>query len=237
MLINADKCVGCSLCVETCPVEAIHMVEKQAVIDLDACLECGNCKIAGVCKPDAIVQQTMVWPRLIRRILSNVRVAAPNTGIQGRGTEEMKTNDVTGRYQPGMAGVACELGRPGVGTDFRDVQTVAKVMLANGAKLERDNPIALVFEDLEAGVIKQEYLAERVLSVVLEALIPRDNLPVLLKELDAVQHKVDTVFSLGVASIMEDGAITTNDVVTGAGYSVRPNGKTCVGLGRPLKEI
>jgi hypothetical protein len=36
----------------------------------------------------------------------------------------MKTNDLTGRLRPGMASLAIELGRPGLGTDFGDIQIV-----------------------------------------------------------------------------------------------------------------
>ncbi|MCJ7812645.1 4Fe-4S binding protein, partial [bacterium] len=28
-----DKCIGCKICVKTCPYNAISMVEKLAVID------------------------------------------------------------------------------------------------------------------------------------------------------------------------------------------------------------
>ena len=235
MVVNSEKCIGCGQCVEVCPLDAITVKDRMAYIDYDICVECGNCKHSGVCKVDAIVQQSMTWPRVIRGILSNVRVAAPNTGIQGRGTEEMKTNDVSGRYRPGMVGIACELGRPSVGTDFRDVEKIAQVLIKHGGHLESDNPMALVFEDLKTGIVKPEFLDERVMSVVLEALFEREALVPLLKDLEQVQ--IDTVFSLGVASVLEDGKITTTDLIQQAGYAVRPNGKTCVGLGRPRKEL
>ena len=50
----------------------------------------------------------------------------PETRIPGRGTEEMKTNEVTGRYRRGMYGMAFELGRPGVGARFHDVEKVTE---------------------------------------------------------------------------------------------------------------
>ncbi len=41
--VYKDKCIGCSLCVKTCPFNAITMVDKKAVIDLDKCTICGSC--------------------------------------------------------------------------------------------------------------------------------------------------------------------------------------------------
>lgn len=46
-----DKCVGCKLCVKACPYDAIHMVDKTAVID-EKCTICGAC--VDVCKFEAI---------------------------------------------------------------------------------------------------------------------------------------------------------------------------------------
>ena len=41
--VNADKCIGCQLCVSKCPVGAITMVKGKAVIDANKCIGCGIC--------------------------------------------------------------------------------------------------------------------------------------------------------------------------------------------------
>ena len=120
MLIDEDLCIGCGQCLPYCPVRAISL-EETAKIDFDECAECANCLRMAQCPVDAISQQELVWPRTVRSILSNVLTIAKESGISGRGTEEMKTNEVTGRFKPGVAGVAIEVGRPTLGARLYDV--------------------------------------------------------------------------------------------------------------------
>ena len=40
--VNEDECVGCGVCVDACPSEAITM-NDIAHIDEDECVECGAC--------------------------------------------------------------------------------------------------------------------------------------------------------------------------------------------------
>ncbi len=50
-----EKCTGCTLCVKTCGVSAIEMIEKKAVIDEVKCTYCGAC--IDACKFKAIAAE------------------------------------------------------------------------------------------------------------------------------------------------------------------------------------
>ena len=41
--IILEKCTGCSLCIKACPFDAIRIMDKKAVIDLNRCNLCGAC--------------------------------------------------------------------------------------------------------------------------------------------------------------------------------------------------
>jgi electron transfer flavoprotein alpha subunit len=48
-----EKCIGCKVCVKTCPTAAISMEGKLATIVVDSCTYCGSC--VSACKFKAIV--------------------------------------------------------------------------------------------------------------------------------------------------------------------------------------
>jgi electron transfer flavoprotein alpha subunit len=47
--VDAQKCTGCEVCVEACPLEAISIVDGVAVIS-DDCTECGLCINECLCE-------------------------------------------------------------------------------------------------------------------------------------------------------------------------------------------
>ncbi len=242
MKIDKEKCIGCEACHPYCPVGAIKAIEWEgkpvSEIDQDECVECGACHLrAGVCPTEAIYLPKLEWPRSLREQFSNPHVRHPSTSGQGRGTEEMKTNDVTGRYRPGMSGIGIEMGRPGIGTSFRDIQTVAMAVAKMGVEFEPRNPLTQVMTDPKTGKIKEEVLGERVLSAILEFKVRNDRLKELLKTLMEVSSRIETVFSLDLISrVNKDGSIPNRSIAREAGFTIRPNTKTNIGLGRPLAK-
>ncbi|HHE40001.1 MAG TPA: 4Fe-4S dicluster domain-containing protein [Candidatus Cloacimonetes bacterium] len=51
-VVDAEGCIGCTICVQKCPVDAISMKDGKAVIDPEKCINCGIC--ADVCPVKAI---------------------------------------------------------------------------------------------------------------------------------------------------------------------------------------
>ena len=49
--VDEEKCIGCNVCVEKCPVNAISMEEK-ARINMEECIYCGTCH--SVCVQGAV---------------------------------------------------------------------------------------------------------------------------------------------------------------------------------------
>jgi NAD-dependent dihydropyrimidine dehydrogenase PreA subunit len=51
--LDANRCIGCGMCLAVCPHEVFKMTDSRAEIrDRDACMECGAC--ARNCAPVAI---------------------------------------------------------------------------------------------------------------------------------------------------------------------------------------
>lgn len=51
--IVEENCIGCRICERYCRHDAVHVVERKAVIDYDKCVGCGQC--VAVCQKSAAV--------------------------------------------------------------------------------------------------------------------------------------------------------------------------------------
>ncbi|MBA7711220.1 Ion-translocating oxidoreductase complex subunit B [subsurface metagenome] len=233
MDIKTDVCNGCGQCVIVCPVQAIRMVDNKAVIDEELCVECSVCYRNANCPVNAIRMKRLKWPRVIRVPFSNVIATHKVTGVPGRGTEEMKTNDVTNRFNIGEIGVSIELGRPGVGTLLENIELFTTRLSKIGVTYEEKSPVTALMVD-DKGHINKEIKEQRVLSAIIEFKIPDKKLPQILEVIRKVDKEIDTVFSVGIVSRIKDN--NTKEImnrVSQLGFQVRPNAKINIGLGRP----
>lgn len=235
MVIDKEKCIKCGQCIPYCPMGCISRKEDKSVeIDLDECVECEVCRNSHVCPRDALYMQELTGTRILRNQFSNPLITHPKTGVPGRGTEEMKTNDVTGRFKRGRVGICIELGRPGTGTRLRDVQTVA-MAVAPYAKygFEPHNPVTALMVD-GTGKMRDDVLDEKTLSAIVEIEIDQSDIASVLNAIKEVQKDVNTVFSVDFAGRLEpDESFPAKQIAKDAGYNLYLNGKTNVGLGKP----
>lgn len=239
MQVNKDNCTGCGQCIPYCPANAISINEEgQADIDLELCYECGVCLIVEACKFDALYYPELTGGRLTRYYYNNVLAKHPVTQMTGRGTAEMKTNELTNRYKRGEAGFGIEIGRPDVGATFADVEKVAMALAEVGVKFEPGTPTTLLMEDPSTGKLPDEVLKERVICSILEFTVPTEKLEEVLTTLKAVSQEINTVFSVDlITRAEEDGSLPNIEIAKSLGFEVRPNGKTTIGLGKLGSQV
>jgi NAD-dependent dihydropyrimidine dehydrogenase PreA subunit len=238
MIINQDTCIGCGKCIPYCVANAIFLTENEEKADIDRirCVECGVCQQVKICPTDSFEMDELQWPRVIRRIYSNVLFKHPQTGMTGRGTPEMKTNELTGKFKKGEVGLGVELGRPDVTASFRDVNTVSQALASVGFEFDSEAPTTLLMKDKETGTLQDDILDERVICAIIEGKAPAGKLEVILETLSKVQSEIDSVFSLDMITVAEDDwSIPNIEKARKLGFEVRPNAKTTLGLGRTNK--
>jgi ferredoxin len=227
--IDKKKCVGCANCVPVCPMGAIYIGDDHlSEINPDACVECQACYkgmsvenlpqqptrfLRGllwlvklrfqpdpdICPTGAITQDELVWPRLVRRQFSDPQEPHPSTGVGGRGTMEVKTNDVTGRVKEGEVGFTIEFGRPGVGSYFSDAEALCRRLARMGVEFQTENPVTALMSDVSTGQLRADILHERVLSYILEFKSKAEMTAPLLNAIEEEVKKLDTVVALGLA--------------------------------------
>lgn len=235
---------------------------NRAVIDYDECVECGTCyrgmsqehlnptivravrRVAklfrfrfepepDVCPTTAFVMEDLSWPRIVRRVFSDPVVEHTSTGIHGRGTEEVKTNDVAQRVDVGEVGYVIEMGRPGVGVRFHHIQTMTVALAELGVSFEAKNPITHLMTDKAKGTLKQDLLNEKILSAIVETKTTINEVQAVLDTVFDVAKRIDTVVAVGVSTRCsqdgEDGVLAP--LLAELGYRFE-RAKTNMGLGR-----
>jgi ferredoxin len=241
---------------------AVDASRARATIDLDACVECGTCyrgmsqehlnptlvrlvrRVArafrfrfepepDVCPTAAFVMDELAWPRIVRRVFSDPLVEHASTGIHGRGTEEVKTNDVSHRVGMGEVGYVIEFGRPGVGVRFRHIQTMTTALAGIGVTFEPKNPITHLMTDTARGTLKADLLDEKILSAIVETKTAIGEVERVLETVHRVAKGLDTVVAVGVSTRCdgqgEDRALASR--LEAAGFRLE-RAKTNMGLGR-----
>jgi ferredoxin len=233
--INRDACVECYACYnglspEHLPPKLVRLT-RRAMRALLMRFE----PDPDICPTDCFEPDELEWPRIVRRAFSDPRVPHESTGIVGRGTEEVKTNDVSGRVGPGEVGFTIEFGRPGVGARFREVQEMTRALAAAGIPFEKNNPVAGLMTDVTTGDIREDVLDEKVLSVIVEIKVPTARTEEVVRIVQGVEKQLDTIVVMGVGvrcdEAGEDNVVAP--ILERLGYRLH-RAKTNLGLGRSV---
>jgi ferredoxin len=235
---------------------------KRATVDRNECVECYSCfngmsqehlnptlvrtmrKVfqmmrlrfdpePDVCPTAAFEPEELAWPRVVRRAFSDPRVPHESTGVQGRGTEEVKTNDITGRVKRGEVGFTIEFGRPGVGVWFHEIQKMTWALAKAGVAFEKKNPITSLFSDVATGTLREDILNEKILSAIVEIKVPISRTEEIIRLVKEVESQINTVVALGVGARCDEEGEENEvaPILERLGYRLE-RAKTNVGLGR-----
>ncbi len=230
--VNSDECVECYTCFRGMSMEHLNPTAVRAVRRLLHVFRLRFDPEPDVCPTSAIVPDELSWPRVVRRAFSDVTATHESTGVHGRGTEEVKTNDVTDRLGVGRIGLTVELGRPGIGVWFRDVQHVTRSLAAAGVTFEEKNPVTSLMADRECGDLNPEILNEKVMSVIIEFSTPVNDIGEILRLLRNVASEIPTIMALGISvRCDETGQSDLEEILTENDFEFL-RAKTNIGIGR-----
>jgi len=230
-VINADECVECYTCYRGMSMENLNPTLVRGIRRLLKAFRLRFDPEPDVCPTSAITPDELSWPRVVRRAFSDPIVPHESTGVHGRGTEEVKTNDVTNRVGIGETGYVIEFGRPTVGVRFRDIEKMTRALAKVGIEFEPKNPVTHMMTDRNTGKLRDDILNEKILSAIVEFKTRLENVPNVLRRVDEVSQTLDTVVSVGVSTRCdEQGNSALDSVLRDEGFDF-VRGKTNLGLG------
>src|ERR1700689_4827385 len=231
--INRDECVECYACYNGLSQEHLNPRFVRTVRKVFQMMRLRFDPEPDVCPTAAFEPEELAWPRIVRRAFSDPRVPHESTGVHGRGTEEVKTNDVSGRVQVGEVGFTIEFGRPGVGARFRDIQKMCTALAQAGVAFEKKNPVTSLMSDVATGTIREDILDEKVLSAIVEIKVPIERAEEVIRVVWDVEKQGKTVVAVGVGvrCDQEGEENVVAPVLEKLGYKLE-RAKTTIGLGR-----
>jgi ferredoxin len=170
--VNRHECVECYACYTGLSQEHLNPTLVRTARKIFQMMRLRFDPEPDVCPTAAFEPDELTWPRVVRRAFSDPRVPHESTGVEGRGTEEVKTNDISGRVKAGEAGFTIEFGRPGVGVWMREIQLMCWALADAGVAFEKRNPITSLMSDVATGTLREDILNEKLMSAIVEIKVP-----------------------------------------------------------------
>ena len=231
--VDRNECVECYACFNGLSQEHLNPTLVRTLRKLFQMVRLRFDPEPDVCPTAAFDPEDLQWPRVVRRAFSDPRVPHESTGVQGRGTEEVKTNDVTGRVKQGEVGFTIEFGRPGVGVWFHEIQKMTWALAKAGVAFEKKNPVTSLMTDVASGTLREDILGEKILSAIVEIKVPVARTEEIIRLVREVEKQIDTVVALGVGARCDEAGEenVVGPILERMGYKLE-RAKTNAGLGR-----
>lgn len=234
-VVDADECVECYTCFRGMSMERLNPTLVRSIRSILKLFRLRFDPEPDVCPTSAITPADLSWPRIVRRAFSDPLVTHESTGVHGRGTEEVKTNDVRNRVQIGEAGYVVEFGRPTIGVRFSEIEKMTQALAVLGIEFEPRNPITHLMTDKKTGKLREDVLNEKILSAIVEFKTPIEQVPAVLRKVDEISKNLNTVVAAGVSTRCgEHGESALDGILAEEGRQF-VRGKTNLGMGRVLQ--
>ena len=235
--INDEECVECGTCLRGMSQEQLNPTIVRTIRKVAKAVRLRFEPEPDVCPTTAFYMNELQMPRLVRQVFSDPVVEHKSTGIKGRGTEEVKTNDVYPRVSVGEVGYTIEFGRPGVGVRFHQIQKMTHALAQLGVAFEKKNPITHLMTDTSTGDLREDLLNEKILSAIVEIKTTINEAPAVLETVRKVNLEIDTVTAVGISTRCdEDGEDRfLAPILDEMGFRYY-RAKTNMGLGRATNE-
>jgi len=236
--VDRNECVECYACYNGLSSERLNPVVVRTIRKLFEMVRVRFDPEPDICPTAAFEPEDLQWPRVVRRAFSDPRATHESTGVQGRGTEEVKTNDVTQRVKQGEVGFTIEFGRPGVGVRFHDIQKMTRALAKANVPFEKNNPLTLLMSDVSTGNLRADILDEKILSAIVEIKVSVDRTEEIVQLVHAIEKDVDSVVSLGVGTRCDENGEEhiVGPILERLGYRLE-RAKTNTGLGRITNAV
>lgn len=102
VILNESKCLGCTICIKSCPTQAIRVRNGKAVIINERCIDCGECiKVCPYHAKDAVADSmedikkysykvAMVSPTFLSQFGGKVNINVILTAVKNMGFDEVR---------------------------------------------------------------------------------------------------------------------------------------------------
>lgn len=143
VLINGDKCVGCSLCVKDCPGACLYLEDGKAHVHDSGCIECGHCyaicpqgavSLSGYeCSDEPVVPMTELDSGLL---LSALRSRRSIRQFTDQDVEKDKIRQIleAGRYSP-TGGNSQRVSFTILGSKQKEAEAICLNLFRKGQKI------------------------------------------------------------------------------------------------------